>query len=420
MKRIFLLSITILSLLIASCNSDTFISGKFSDDGLNNYTPSLVIPPAGEKAGNGGSGTTEAAYGEWSDITNYSFYKNLFTNTNGCFTNYIGYFGFETRFMVTVNVNSSSLPVGDALVELYYPEDSENKLISAKTNLKGKAYLFPSHDVTGKSITVKVIIAEKKQIQTYDETGKIKTVEVISAEKKKEKTLTYDGNSITITLDDDSQEISILDLMFVIDTTSSMGDELRYLKLEYSDVINKIKTANPKYDKINLALLFYRDTGDEYITRYFDFIEDIGQQERNLIKQSVSGGGDFPEAADRALAEAVNKDWTPDNAVRLIFHVCDAPPHSDQRSQSTYYNAIKTAAQKGIRIIPVASSGIDLTSEYLLRQEAIMTGGTYIFLTDFNGENEKEFPQTVGASFTKDDNLNKCIVRVVNGYLKTN
>jgi len=415
MKRIFLLSITILSLLITSCNSDFFISGNFSDDGLNNYTPSPVIPPAGEKAGNGGSGTKEVTYGEWSDINHYDFYKNLFTNYKE-----IGYFGFETRYMVTVNVNSNiGNPVGDALVELYDPEVPENKLFSAKTNLKGKAYLFPSYDVTGKSVPVKVIIAEKKQFQTFDETGKVITDEVISAEKKFEQTLLNNDNSISITLDDDSQEISILDLMFVIDTTSSMGDVLSYLKLEYSDIINKIKTANTKYNKINLALLFYRDTGDEYITRYFDFTENIGQQEGNLIKQFVNGGGDFPEASDRALAEAVGKKWTVDNAIRLIFHVCDAPPHSDQRSQSTYYDAIKTAAQKGIRIIPVASSGIDLTSEYLLRQEAIMTGGTYIFLTDFNGKNEKESPQTVGA-FTEDDNLNKCIVRVVNEYLTTN
>ena len=420
MKRIFLLSITMLIFFIASCNSDFFIKGNFSDD-WNGAKPFLVIPPAGEKAGNGGSGTKEAAYGEWSDINHYDFYKNLFTNTNGCFINYIGYSGFETRYMVTVNVNSNiGNPVGDALVELYDPEVSENKLFSAKTNIKGKAYLFPSYDVTGKSIPVKVIIAEKKLIQTYDETGKIITVEVISAEEKFRRTLEYDGNSISITLNDDSQEISILDLMFVIDTTSSMGDVLSYLKLEYSDVINKIKTANPKYNKINLALLFYRDTGDEYITRFFDFTEDIGQQERNLIKQSASGGGDFPEAADRALEQAVSKDWTTDNAVRLIFHVCDAPPHSDQRSQNTYYNTIKIATQKGIRIIPIASSGIDLATEYLLRQEAIMTGGTYIFLTDYNGKDEKELPQTVGASFTEDGNLNKCIVRVVNEYLTTN
>jgi hypothetical protein len=426
MKRIFLFSITMLLFLFASCNSDFFTSGKFPDD-WNGAKPSPVIPPAGEKAGNGGGATTEAAYGEWSDINNYSLYLSLF-NTAKPFTDYIGYFGFETRYMVTVNVNSSvSLPVGDALVELYYPEGSENKLISAKTNLMGKAYLFPSYDVKGKSITVKVIIAEKKQIQTYDETGKIITDEVISAEKKFEQTLTNNDNSISITLlDDDSQEISILDLMFVIDTTSSMSDVLNYLKLEYSDVINKIKIANTKY-KINLALLFYRDTGDEYITRYFPddpenpsrhFTDDVKQQQRNLDNQSAGGGGDFPEAADRALKQAVDKNWTVDSAVRLIFHVCDAPPHSDKRSQDTYYDTINTAVQKGICIIPIASSGIDLATEYLLRQEAIMTGGTYIFLTDYTGKTEKELLHTVGA-YT-DESLNDCIVRVVNKYLKGN
>jgi len=84
-----------------------------------------------------------------------------------------------------------------------------------------------------------------------------------------------------------------------------------------------------------------------------------------LAKQSASGGGDFPEAVDRALAEAMEKNWSSAYATRLIFHVCDAPPHTGQEFETKYFNAIKTAAEKGIRIIPVASSGIDLTVVYL-------------------------------------------------------
>ena len=393
MKRIFLFSITTLIFLIASCNSDFFTSGKF--DKWYASDPSPVIPPAGEKAGNGGSGTKEATYGEWSDINNYDFYLNLFTITDDvnipeeqrrkCFAKYIGYFGFETRYMVTVNVVTSEGPAGDVLVEL---EQSGNNLFSAKTNVKGNAYLFPSEKLNGKNIAIKVNGVEKQ-------------------------TLAYDGNTIHITLDDNVEKSSILDLMFVIDSTSSMGDELLYLKNKYSEIIGKINAQT-----VNLALLFYRDTGDEYITRYFDFTKNMEEQQKNLVKQSASGGGDFPEAVDRALNEAVNKDWTADNAMRLIFHVCDAPPHSDQISQTTYFNAINTAAQKGIRIIPVASNGIYLAAEYLLRQEAIMTGGTYIFLTDFNGKDEKELPQTVGVFTEK--NLNEYIVYVVNKYLTGN
>jgi hypothetical protein len=400
MKRLFLLFITMLLFLFASCNSDFFISGKF--DKWNASNPSPVIPPAGEKAGNGtiepapapdsdpATAPVDFFCGEWSDINNYDFYKNLSTNTNSCFTNYIGYFGFETRYMVTVNVASGVNPVCDVLVELYYSND---KLFSAKTNLKGNAYLFPSEKLNGKNITIKVNGVENPF-------------------------LPYDGNPIHITLTDDAAKISTLDLMFVVDATSSMGDELLYLKYKYSNIIGRIKEANPEY-AVNLALLFYRDTGDEYVTRYFDFTGDVTQQQKNLDKQSASGGGDFPEAVDRALAEAVDKDinWS-DSAVRFIFHVCDAPPHSDQISQSTYYDAVKTAAQKGIRIIQIASNGIDIAAEYLLRQEAIMTGGTYIFLTDYTGKDESELLHTVGAY--DDENLNDCIVRVVNKYLKGN
>jgi len=406
MKRIFLFSITTLIFLIASCNSDFFTSGKF--DKWYASDPSPVIPPAGEKAGNGGSGTKEATYGEWSDINNYDFYLNLFTITDDvnipeeqrrkCFAKYIGYFGFETRYMVTVNVVTSEGPAGDVLVEL---EQSGNNLFSAKTNVKGNAYLFPSEKLNGKNIAIKVNGVEKQ-------------------------TLAYDGNTIHITLDDNVEKSSILDLMFVIDSTSSMGDELLYLKNKYSEIIGKINAQT-----VNLALLFYRDTGDEYITRYFDFTKNMEEQQKNLVKQSASGGGDFPEAADRALAEAVgvelyqrNSDkskieikWS-DNAIRLIFHVCDAPPHSDQISQLTYRSAIETAAKKGIRIIPIASNGIAIAAEYLLRQEAIMTGGTYIFLTDYTGKDESELLHTVGAYTEK--NLDDYIVYVVNKYLTGN
>ena len=217
-----------------------------------------------------------------------------------------------------------------------------------------------------------------------------------------------------ITLENSAAAQSVLDLMFVIDTTGSMGDELRYLKEEILDVIGKISDNNPDYT-INLALLFYRDIGDEYVTRYFDFTTDIAQQQRNLSRQSANGGGDYPEAVDRALWEALGKNWSGGYATRLIFHVCDAPPHDKQENAALFFNSVKEAARKGIRIIPVASSGINLAAEYLLRQEALMTGGTYIFLTDDSGIGYSHLPPTVGEYTV--EYLNACMVRVVNEYL---
>ena len=342
--------------------------------------------------------------GEWSDVKNYKFYLNLFNikddpadnsveenQRRTSFSKFINYFGFETRFMVTVKADCAGLPVNDAEVEL---RNSVDLLFSAKTDARGNACLFPDYDLNGENITVTVKSGSYETSRTF----------VYNA-----------GDDLQITLDNRDDHQSVLDIMFVIDTTGSMGDEIRYLKEEIDDVISKILAANPNY-MINLALLFYRDTGDAYVTRYFDFSTDIKKQQENLSKQSASGGGDFPEAVDKALSEAVSKKWSNGNATRLIFHVCDAPPHdNDQQIATTYFNAVITAAKKGIRIIPVASSWVDLNTEYLLRQEALMTGGTYIFLTNDSGIGNSHLEPTIGEYVV--EYLNDCMVRVVNEYL---
>jgi len=412
-----LCALALASLLLASC-------GYESGDSLTGSYPSGEKggSESGAATGTDGGGFTDSEWGgfedsageanqkrpnsgqltcgEWSDIKNYGFYLNLFNVTNdpgieesqlrNGFSQYINYFGFETRYMLTVNVVCNGLPAGDAAVELY--DSGQNRLFSAKTDARGNAYLFPSYDLRGESITV---------------TAK-------SGAGESSLSLVYEQGDVEITLNDRKGAESFLDLMFVIDTTGSMGDELNYLKSEISDVISAISSSNPNYS-IRLALLFYRDLEDEYVTRYFDFTTDIAQQQRNLSRQSSNGGGDFPEAVDRALAEAVGKNWNNSYATRLIFHVCDAPPHDLQHNQTLFYNSVKTAAQKGIRIIPVASSGIDYPTEYLLRQEALMTGGTYIFLTDDSGIGNSHLQATVGEYTV--EYLNACMVRVVNEYL---
>jgi len=411
--NIFLIALLFVSLLITGCGDyyaegdDSKTGGGGGYDGGYSSPESSYDKGADSDGGDPGENQNKGpkpgqlTAGEWSDIKNYDFYLNLFNIDDDpdveesqrriSFSKYINFFGFETRFMVTVNVDCDDLPVNDAEVKLI--DFDQNLLFTAKTDARGNAYLFPDYDLTGEEI---IVIVK-------------------SGDYEKSQTLVYDPREdLQITLTGRDTKQSVLDLMFVIDTTGSMGDEIRYLKSEIEDVIGKISTANPNLT-INLALLFYRDIGDDYVTRYFDFTTNISQQKSNLSKQSANGGGDFPEAADRALSEAVAKKWSAENATRLIFHVCDAPPHDKQENQTVFFNAVKTAAQKGIRIIPVASSGIDLNTEFLLRQEALMTGGTYIFLTDDSGVGNSHLEPTIGEYIV--EYLNACMVRVVNEYL---
>ena len=72
------------------------------------------------------------------------------------------------------------------------------------------------------------------------------------------------------------------------------------------------------------------------------------------------------------------------------------------------------AASKGIRIIPVASSGVDKDTEFLMRLLGITTGGTYVFLTDHSGIGDSHIEPTVGPHDIHF--LNDLLVKIITRY----
>src|SRR5690606_18417442 len=98
------------------------------------------------------------------------------------------------------------------------------------------------------------------------------------------------------------------------------------------------------------------------------------------------GGGDYPEAMDIALDTAINAlSWSENARSRILFLVLDAPPHQGQEVNDRLQRLIHQAAEKGVRIVPIGASGIDKSTEYLMRALALGTNGTYAFLTDHSG-----------------------------------
>jgi hypothetical protein len=131
------------------------------------------------------------------------------------------------------------------------------------------------------------------------------------------------------------------------------------------------------------ALITYRDNGDEYVCRTFDFTSSLSDLRRNLNAQSAAGGGDFPEAMDVALESASQLTWRPGQTARVLFLVGDAPPHSERASAALA--AVDSLRQAGVRIYPVGASGVEKTAEVLMRTAALLTMGQYLFLTDHSG-----------------------------------
>ena len=223
----------------------------------------------------------------------------------------------------------------------------------------------------------------------------------------------YSGESeIAVNIEAKNAPIA-LDLMLVVDTTGSMGDELEYLKAELKDVITRISNAG--ITNVRTSVNFYRDEGDEYVVRYFGFRDSIDEAVYNMSTQYASGGGDYPEAVHTALENAVyDHAWDEGDSVKLMFLVLDAPPHDDPAVKSSLQKTIADAAAKGIRIIPVLSSGTDGTCETLYRSMALLTGGTYAFLTNHSGVGNPHADQSVGAFNV--EKLNDLMVRVISEY----
>lgn len=174
-----------------------------------------------------------------------------------------------------------------------------------------------------------------------------------------------------------------LDVQLIIDTTGSMGDELRFLQGEFLNIVSRLKEAFPNITP-RWSLIVYKDVGDEYVTREFNFTTDTQQYRSDLARQSAGGGGDMPEAVVAGLSKGMNMSWRGGNNVaKVAFWVADAPTHEGEGK--AFAQAVRRAQGLGVHIYPIASSGIDDVTEYQMRAAAQFTGGRYMFLTDDSG-----------------------------------
>ncbi|MGP3955782.1 vWA domain-containing protein [Nonomuraea sp. 3N208] len=170
-----------------------------------------------------------------------------------------------------------------------------------------------------------------------------------------------------------------LQVLFLIDTTGSMGDEIGRLTASVDSVASRIAKLSAE-PELELGMTLYRDRGDDYVTRTTDFTADVGTFRQQLAEVGASGGGDTPEDLNAGLAEALAKPAWREDAVKLVFLIADAPPHLDYDGPD-YLTEARRAAERGIKIEPIASSGLDAQGEYIYRQLAQLTLGRFTFLT---------------------------------------
>ena len=140
-----------------------------------------------------------------------------------------------------------------------------------------------------------------------------------------------------------------IEVVFVLDTTSSMGGLIQAAKEKIWSIASTMASAQPT-PEIKIGLVAYRDRGDEYVTRVTDLSADLDSMYATLMDFQAGGGGDGPESVNQALHDAVKKvSWSDDQeSYKVVFLLGDAPPHMDYQDDIKYPEILRLAKQQGI------------------------------------------------------------------------
>lgn len=293
--------------------------------------------------------------------------------------------------LTALDINGKSIP--NAFVQIY---EQERLLAQGRTYADGTFFIFPQ-EINLKGDRFSVLL-------TTDST------------QQKTNLNRFGPRAITIQMQATRPGFTSipLDLLFILDTTGSMGEEIERLKSTIELINLNLSTLNIK-PAIRYGMVLYRDRSDDYVTQTIPFTSDLEAFRAQLQKVSADGGGDTPEDLQSALEVALHKmDWNP-NGLRLAFIITDAGLHLDYGQQFTYADAAREAKKRAIKMFSVGTGGLNISGEYILRQIAQYTYGKYIFLTyGEKGESEGGHPGSVshhtGTNFNA-ENLESIIIR---------
>ena len=177
-----------------------------------------------------------------------------------------------------------------------------------------------------------------------------------------------------------------VEVAFVLDTTGSMGDLIEGAKQKIWSIASTVVDTNPDAD-IAMALVAYRDRGDDYVVQTTPLSEDIQGMYGKLVRLEADGGDDTPESVNAALNEAVKHlQWTTGNHVkRIIFLVGDAPPHMDYPQERQYPDIVHDAVARDIVVNAVQAGDMQETTQ-IWKEIAQFGKGRYIAIPQSGGD----------------------------------
>ncbi|MDI9336881.1 MAG: vWA domain-containing protein [Alphaproteobacteria bacterium] len=379
-----------LIVILVSCGKDggLFSSSELSGDKATSGLTGDVDNGSGKVTGGG-----KITAAEWNDLQNWTFWDTTISKSE--FNMLPSQWGLFNTNRISVQIKNTNLsPASNAIVVL---KKNGVPVFATKTDNFGKAELWPN-------LFFNQPIAD---FSPY-------SIDINNGEKIINNMKSYKDGINEAIIGTNVLPMAI-EIAFVVDATGSMGDELEFLKDELYSVLNRISDTL-RNATVSTGSVFYRDFGDDYITKFSAFSNNMSQTINFIKAQSAGGGGDWPEAVHSALETTLKSlQWSNNATTKIVFLILDAPPHQDDQTvKSSLQNSVLNMAKAGIKIIPIAASGIDDNTEFFLRFLSITTNGSYIFITNDSGIGNSHKKAIVGNY--KVDFLNNLLVKLVYRY----
>ncbi|UXX80533.1 VWA domain-containing protein [Reichenbachiella carrageenanivorans] len=149
------------------------------------------------------------------------------------------------------------------------------------------------------------------------------------------------SSTIEVILDDHAK--SGADLVFLIDNTGSMSDDIANIRDNIFDLLE----ALPSGVKVGVA-----EYGDLNVdpSEWFDYIDltsDYDDIETYLNNLSTTGGGDIPESVYDGIWQAVDvMSWS--SSTKMMIVIGDAPPLEGYLTEKTLKDVIEKCTEEGV------------------------------------------------------------------------
>ncbi|KAK3947834.1 hypothetical protein QBC32DRAFT_353234 [Pseudoneurospora amorphoporcata] len=175
------------------------------------------------------------------------------------------------------------------------------------------------------------------------------------------------------------------DLLFLIDTTGSMGPYIEAAKNQMKSIVDGIGKAFLNRASIRVAVVSYKDHSDAGHLQFLDFTESTDQVRSFINNLTADGGGDMPEDVLGGIRRALDASWK--HQTRCIIHIADAPAHG--RSMHDLSDAMDRYANPGsephrLTYPPLINQMLGLKVNYILLRITEHTDKmAFVFLEEY-------------------------------------